>query len=322
MESTRIRSETLQTESKPGSQDDSTDPRPKTPSLDDELRVVVESVDRALLARVTGLKSAPARLVEAMRYSIESGGKRLRPALVLWSCEACGGDASKALSAALAIECVHTFSLIHDDLPAIDNDDLRRGRPTNHRVFGESTAILAGDALVALAFEILADEPWDAATAAAMTLELSRAMGAEGMIGGELADIEGESSAPSESLVRQIHEAKTARLIQCACRLGALAAGAATDDMNSLSDYGRHLGLAFQVADDLLDETGVEGRVGKRIGKDSAAGKQTYPRAMGIDASRQIAVELSRRAVAAVKCFGPRGRRLEALAQYVVERSS
>lgn len=288
----------------------------------DLLRKEADDFDRLLLNRLDRLEGVPTRLAESMRYSIAAGGKRLRPALVIWSCDACGGNKMDAMTAAMAIECVHTFSLIHDDLPAIDNDDLRRGQPTNHREFGEATAILAGDALLAFAFEVIAADVRQPDTARQMILELSRATGAAGMIGGELDDIEGERSVLAAATVGRIHVAKTARLIQCACRLGAIAANAGDTEYEALSEYGMQLGLAFQIADDLLDETGTEHEVGKRISKDSAANKQTFPRVIGVDASRRLALETAQKAELQAERLGSKASRLAALTRYVVERNS
>ncbi len=290
--------------------------------IDHELMTEAKTVSAGLISAIDAMREAPARLVEAMRYSVDAGGKRLRPVLTLWCSDLCGGDRTIAMAPAMALECVHTFSLIHDDLPAIDNDDLRRGRPTSHKVFGEATAILAGDALLTLAFELIATGVQDGDLSRRMILELARATGASGMIGGELDDIDGEAHDADAARVARIHDAKTARLIQCACRLGAVAANADEDDVAALSDYGRHLGLAFQIADDLLDETGHADKVGKRTGKDTAAGKQTYPRVIGIDATRQLGADSVEKAVCAVSRFGSKADRLVALAHYVMERSS
>jgi geranylgeranyl pyrophosphate synthase len=262
------------------------------------------------------------RLAEAMSYSFHAGGKRLRPSLVLWCCELCGGTREAAMPAALAVECVHTFSLIHDDLPALDDDDVRRGKPANHKIFGEAMAILAGDALLALAFETLAGQTAPPTVIATMTRELAAAAGWEGMIGGEAADIEGESLPPDRSRVERIHAAKTARLIAAACRLGAIAADANAASLAALGSYGHSLGLAFQAADDLLDYAGSPETLGKRTGKDAAAGKQTYPKAVGMEAARVIAAAAVEQAVTALALFGDRASRLALLARYVLERKS
>jgi geranylgeranyl pyrophosphate synthase len=287
-----------------------------------QLQEAAEGVNGALAACLSKCAGVSPRLVEAMRYSLESGGKRLRPALVLWSCELCGGEQAVAVPAAVAVECIHTFSLIHDDLPAIDDDDTRRGRPSNHTVFGEAMAILAGDGLLALAFEILARDIREPALAAAMVREVAVATGTQGMIGGECADVEGESAEPDAALVRRIHAAKTGCLIAVSCRLGAMAARAGDEEIAALDAYGRSLGLAFQEADDLLDATGDAASAGKPVGKDAGAGKQTYVRIVGIDEARRMAVAAADEAVASLAPFGPRASRLAALARYVVERPS
>ncbi len=283
------------------------------------LKTTAENVSHALDARLSKLVGFPPNLLEAMRYSL-LGGKRLRPVLVLWTCELCGGDTSWAMPAALAIECVHTFSLIHDDLPALDADDYRRGRLTNHRRFGEALAILAGDALSVLAFDIISSDVADEAVAIAMTRELSRATGGAGMIGGELMDLESETLAPDSALVASIHSAKTARLMQAACRLGGIAAGANHAKMAALSAFGHELGLAFQAVDDLLDIEGTLEETGKQTGKDTAAGKQTYPRAVGLEESRRIAAEAAERAASVLLPLGDKTGRLTALTKFVVER--
>jgi len=271
------------------------------------LAETAEGAELALRKRMADLHGWPPRLAEAVRYSLFAGGKRLRPILTLWSCQACGGEQAAAMPPAMAIECVHTFSLIHDDLPALDDDDYRRGVATSHKVFGEATALLAGDALMALAFEIVAGDVDDPATARAMTLELASATGGAGMIGGELQDIEAEAQRPDAATTEAIHAAKTARLIQSACRLGAMAAGADEERFEAVSAYGHALGLAFQIADDLLDE---------------AAGKQTMPRAVGLAESGRIAAQRVEQAVAALVPFGASGARLAALAHYAIDRKT
>ena len=268
------------------------------------------------------LKGTPPSLLEAMRYSMEAGGKRLRPILVLWACDAVGGNRANAWAAALAIECVHTFSLIHDDLPAIDNDDLRRGRPTSHVRFGEAMAILAGDALLAHAFTILSSASLKPAMTGALVAELAVATGPTGLIGGEVADIEGEKQAPDIDRVRSIHDAKTARLIQAACRMGAIAGEASPAVEDALSRFGRHLGLAFQATDDLLDVQGSGAELGKRTGKDALSGKQTYPRAVGLEAAQLIVHEAINQAIDELTPLGPAGGKLAQLARFVARRTS
>lgn len=267
-------------------------------------------------------EGTPPSLLETMRYSVEGGGKRLRPVLVLWTCDAAGGDRERAWPAALAVEFIHAFSLVHDDLPAIDNDDLRRGRPTAHVRFGEALAILAGDALLAHAFTLLSTSGLDARLASALVAELSSAAGAAGLIGGEVADIEGEKLPPDEARVFAIHSAKTARLIQSACRMGAMAADAPAPTLHALSEFGRLIGLAFQATDDLLDVQGSGAELGKRAGKDAAAGKQTYPRAVGVEAATRRVQDTITRAIDALTPLGSAGERLAQLARWIGQRTA
>jgi len=266
-------------------------------------------------------RTAP-QLVEAMRYSLLAGGKRLRPVLTLWSCEACGGESAAAIDAAIAIECVHTFSLIHDDLPALDDDDLRRSQPTCHKKFGEATAILAGDGLLTLAFEALAGAKLPAERVVALARELADATGPAGMIGGEWLDLDAEGKDLDEDDVQRIHTLKTARLIRSACRLGGISAGASREQLNALSGYGKSLGLAFQIADDVLDVEGDPARMGKRTKKDDARGKPTYPAAIGVEKSKTIMHELAKAAEEHLGVFGLEANRLRALARYVIERAA
>ena len=263
----------------------------------------------------------PARLAEAMRYSLLGGGKRLRPILSLMAAEACGGDPAVAMPAACALEMVHTYSLIHDDLPAMDDDDLRRGRPTCHKAFDEATAILAGDALLTLAFEVVARDlrPADAAVDCLRTL--AEASGMVGMVGGQMADLlaEGRTDGTLEGL-EAIHRRKTGALLNAALRLGGLAVGAPEASLRALDVYGHAVGLAFQIVDDLLDVQGDEAKLGKRVGKDSGLGKWTYPEFLGIEGSRLRARQLADEAVEALAPFGGRGDRLRALALNLLER--
>jgi len=261
------------------------------------------------------------RLWEAMRYSLLAPGKRLRPYLLCRCCELAGGTQETALPVAAAIECVHAFSLIHDDLPAMDDDDLRRGRPTCHVKFGEALAILAGDGLLALAFELMAGGAADADRAAALTRQLAAACGPAGMIGGQADDVCGEGTAPDRVLTESIHERKTARLFEAACRMGGLAAGARGAVLEALGAYGRELGRAFQIADDLLDVTANADTLGKGVAKDAAAGKQTYPRCVGIEDSRRAARAHAERAVAALASFGAPADDLRELAVFATRRS-
>ena len=256
-----------------------------------------------------------------MRYSVFAGGKRLRPALALLAAEACGADPSVALPGACALELVHTYSLVHDDLPAMDDDDLRRGRPTLHRAFDEATAILAGDALLTLAFEIVAREIRPAEAAASCVRILAAASGPAGMVGGQMADLEAETrNDATVTALEAIHRRKTGALLRASLAIGAVAAGAPEPIARALDDYGRAAGLAFQVVDDLLDVQGDEAKLGKRVGKDSNLGKWTYPGLLGVAGSREKAEELASQAAAALEPLGDRGLRLRALARHMVER--
>jgi len=258
------------------------------------------------------------RLLESVEYSTRLGGKRLRPVLVLEAGRACGKSPAAAMPAALAIEMIHTFSLVHDDLPAMDDDDLRRGHPTNHKVFGEAAAILAGDWLVTHAFELAALGGFSPAATGRIVAELSQ--GTKDMIVGQAADMAGQSAATSPELVEFIHLHKTARLIETSCRVGALAADATDDAVEALGRFGRRLGLAFQIVDDLLDCTASTEQLGKRAGKDANVSKQTFTAAFGVEASRRRAVAEARGACEALAAFGERAGRLRELAEFVVSR--
>jgi len=256
-----------------------------------------------------------------MRYSLLAPGKRLRPYLTCRCCCLAGGDEASAYPVAAAVECVHAFSLIHDDLPAMDDDDVRRGQPACHVRFGEATAILAGDALLALAFELVAGATASQRLAGLLTLELARAVGTAGMIGGQAEDLAGEQHPPDQALTELIHLRKTARLFECACRLGAMLADNEGRAREALGDYGRHLGLAFQATDDLLDATATAEQLGKPTGKDAGRGKQTLVRCVGIEESRRRAAVYVDQAVAALAPFGPQADDLRELARYVLRRA-
>lgn len=245
-----------------------------------------EGLDRLLPAAST----RPARIHEAMRYALLGGGKRLRPVLTLAAADLFGAG-HDALPVAVAIECVHTYSLVHDDLPCMDNDDLRRGRPTAHRAFDEATALLAGDALLTHAFALLAEEYADEPILAhALSRVLADAAGSQRLIGGQMADLlaEGKADVSAEEL-QFIHAQKTAAMIECALEFGGIVGGANAEDRKSLRECGRHLGLAFQITDDILDATGDSAVLGKTAGKDAKAGKFTFPRVHGVEVSRQMA---------------------------------
>jgi geranylgeranyl diphosphate synthase type II len=263
----------------------------------------------------------PATIHRAMRYSIFVGGKRLRPVLCLAAAEACGGAVSSAMPAACAVECIHTYSLIHDDLPCMDNDDFRRGKPTNHKVFGEGVAVLAGDALLTVAFEILAQaQPTSRYKTQTLVRELADAAGSRWLIGGQVADLEGEGKKINGSQLKFIHQSKTAALLTAAIRLGAMSANATAPRLAGLTVFGQSLGLAFQVIDDILDVTQTSEKLGKSAGKDIAAQKATYPAIFGLEKSRREAHRLTAQAHKALEPFGEKAATLRALADYLLER--
>lgn len=278
-------------------------------------------VDDALDHYLPRATAKPATIHKAMRYSLFAGGKRMRPALLLAAAEACGGTEAAALPHAAAVECIHTYSLIHDDLPGMDNDDLRRGKPTNHKVFGEGMAILAGDGLLTWAFEILAQAPDTRRYGTRdYVLELAQASGSLQLIAGQVADLEGEGKDLTVAQLRYIHERKTSALLRCAVRLGGMSANCTPAQLTALSDFGYHVGLAFQVIDDILDVTQTSEKLGKTAGKDVQAQKATYPRIVGLEKSKVIAAKLTRQAFAALKPFKGRAVALEALASYLLQR--
>ncbi len=263
----------------------------------------------------------PDRLREAIAYSLLAPGKRLRPLLVLMAAEACGSiEGPSTLAAACAVEMVHCYSLVHDDLPAMDDDDLRRGRPTCHKVYGDGLAILVGDALLTLAFEVLANEVRPAASAAACCGTLARAAGASALVGGQTDDLAGIDAAQDLDSLLSIHRRKTGAMFLAALKLGAITANATAAQLRALEDYGAALGVAFQISDDLLDVEGNEAALGKRVGKDAGRGKLTFPVLLGIEESRQRAVALVDEACTALAGLGQRAASLEALARYVLER--
>ncbi len=264
------------------------------------------------------------RLKEAMAYSTMAGGKRVRPLLVHATCTALGGTSEKALAAACAVELIHTYSLIHDDLPAMDDDDLRRGNPTCHKAFDEATAILAGDALLTLAFEVLADNPLLTAEARLQqTLVLSRASGAQGMIEGQARDMQSTGLSLTLEELKTLHNRKTGALIKAACSLGALAAGASDEQRNIVEEYADAIGLAFQVQDDILDVTASTEVLGKNQGSDIEQGKNTYVSLLGLEEARAEAVRLRGRALAAISSLPSETDtgQLAALAHYIIDRS-
>jgi geranylgeranyl diphosphate synthase, type II len=285
----------------------------------------VQLVQRALDEYLPATNDCPTRLVEAMRYAVFPGGKRLRPMLTLLASHVCGGAPDAALPAACAVELVHCYSLIHDDLPAMDDDDLRRGRPTCHKLFGEAMAILAGDALLTLAFEVLTRHSKSPELATVCCFELARAAGAAGMVGGQVDDIRetgGENPSPNGSIemLESMHARKTGALLRACLRLGALTAGAESKVLQALDVYGQRIGLAFQITDDLLDVQGEESAAGKRVGKDLSRGKLTFPRLLGMEASRQKANAICGEACAAIEPLGQRAELLKQLARFILER--
>ena len=293
-------------------------------TLDDYLASRRAAVDAELEQRVPRESEKPATLHAAMRYSLFAGGKRIRPILCMAAAEAVGGDADRAAKPACALELVHTYSLIHDDLPSLDNDDLRRGRPTCHKVYGEAMAILAGDALLTLAFQTLAELD-DASPEARLRMiqELSRAAGTvDGMIGGQVADLEAEGKTVEPERLAYIHRSKTGALIRAAVRIGGIHAGATADQAESLSSYGAHIGLAFQIVDDILDEVGTSDTLGKTAGKDAAQNKATFPALHGLEASRKIAEGHLQNAREVIAPLGEGALRLAQIAERIVSRTA
>ena len=292
--------------------------------LSDYLKDRKALVDAALDEALPGEANYPPVIFQAVRYSLLAGGKRLRPILCLAAAEAAGGDYRAVLPVACALEMIHTYSLIHDDLPAMDDDDLRRGRPTSHKVFGEAVAILAGDALLTEAFAQMsaADRmpriPPDRILRAVH--DIARAAGFWGMVGGQVMDIQSETAAADEETLLYIHTRKTGAMIGASVRAGAILVGAQTGEIEALAAYGRHVGLAFQIADDILNVEGDRMALGKGTGSDAVRGKLTFPQLMGLDASRIRMVDLIARGLEAIRGFGPNAEPLRAIARYVAER--
>jgi geranylgeranyl diphosphate synthase type II len=290
---------------------------PLEPYLADRCRFVDQTLDRL----IPSAETRPATIHKAMRHSLFAGGKRLRPILCLAAAEACGGSIDDAAFNAAAVECLHTYSLIHDDLPCMDDDDLRRGVPTCHKVYGEGIAVLAGDALQALAFEFVTRTPATRGhTIGDMVRELALTAGSLHLVGGQVADLEGEGKRlPLEDLL-YIHESKTAALLTCSVKLGAMSAGATAVQIDALQRFGMATGLAFQIIDDILDVTQTSEILGKSAGKDLASEKSTFPALMGLEASRTEAHRLTDAAMAALEPFGSAGARLEQLARHLLAR--
>ncbi len=289
--------------------------------LDAFLESASRDVDRKLDQLIPQASTKPSTLHRAMRYSLFAGGKRMRPAVCIAAAEACGGSRVDALAMSAALECIHTYSLIHDDLSAMDNDDFRRGKPTNHKVFGEGIAILAGDALLTQAFEILANAPVPGRyPVRTLILELARAAGSLELIAGQVADLEGEGKALTPRELKFIHEKKTSALLCASVRLGGMSANCSAGKLQALTAFGYNVGLAFQVIDDILDVTQSSEKLGKTAGKDTTAKKATYPSLVGLDESRRIAKRLTERAFNALAGFRGKAAALEALAEYLLKR--
>jgi geranylgeranyl diphosphate synthase type II len=279
-------------------------------------------IDRALDRYLPKADTNPATIHRAMRYSLFAGGKRLRPILCLASAEACRGKIKDALPLACAIECIHTYSLVHDDLPSMDNDDFRRGRPTCHKVFGEGIAVLTGDALLTLAFEIVSRaKPSARYDASTLLREIAVAAGSRKLIAGQVADLEAEGKNVKRRQLQFIHENKTAAMLRSSVRLGAMSANVDAGKLSAITRFGQRLGLAFQIIDDILDVTQTSQVLGKSAGKDAAAQKATYPAVIGLDQSRAEARRLTREAHNALSIFSDRdAEALHALANYLLER--
>jgi geranylgeranyl diphosphate synthase, type II len=290
----------------------------KLPPFFEEDRIAVD----ALLERLLPSESVqPSSIHQAMRYSVFAGGKRIRPILCLEAARIFDASDLHALYPGCAIECIHTYSLIHDDLPALDNDDLRRGKPTSHKQFGEATAILAGDGLLTLAFETIAAAPVSAERRVAMVREIATAAGTvNGMVGGQVEDLENEGKKVRPETLEYIHRSKTAALIRASVTSGALCAGASTEDVARLRRFGETIGWAFQVTDDILDVEESSAALGKTAGKDITQQKATYPAVFGLEKSHQFAEELSAKAIAELDIYGGRADRLRAIGEFLVRR--
>ncbi|MEP6710013.1 MAG: polyprenyl synthetase family protein [Verrucomicrobiota bacterium] len=285
------------------------------------LAVRQKEVDRALDRFLPKASAKPATIHKAMRYSLFAGGKRLRPILCLAVAEACEGKIGPALPLACTVECIHTYSLIHDDLPSMDNDDFRRGRPTCHKIFGDGIAVLAGDALLTIAFEIVSRaKPTSRYPMSILLRELAVAAGSQKLIAGQVADLEAEGHKTDRAQLRYIHENKTAAILTTTVRLGAMSVNADAKKLSAITKFGRALGLAFQIIDDILDVTQTSETLGKSAGKDVAAKKATYPAVIGLDESRSEAQRLTRQAHNALSIFGEKAQALHALANYLLER--
>jgi geranylgeranyl diphosphate synthase type II len=289
--------------------------------LEQYLSDLTSAVNEALHAFLPLPVAEPPTIHKAMRYSLFAGGKRMRPALCIAAAEACGGDRDNAMPMACAVECIHTYSLVHDDLPAMDNDDYRRGKLTSHKVFGEGIAILAGDALLTQAFEIIVQaKARPRYSHQNMVLELARTAGSRELIAGQVADLEAEGKKISVKELQYIHECKTSALLCASVRLGGMSANCTEEQLEALTHFGFNVGLAFQVIDDILDITKSSKQLGKTAGKDAAAQKATYPSVVGLEKSRKAAAELTATAFSALAPFKGKAVALEALANHLLHR--
>ncbi len=298
-------------------------PNSLTFDLEKYTRNQVRRVDQALGKFLPSANTKPSTIHQAMRYSLFAGGKRIRPILTLAAAEACGGSSSEAMPLACAVECIHTYSLIHDDLPSMDNDDYRRGQPTSHKVFGEGTAILAGDALLTQAIEIAVQaKGWPRYSHADLIREITTTAGSLQLIAGQVADLEATGKDLTLQQLRFIHERKTSALLTCSVRLGGMSANCTANKLNALTAFGNHVGLAFQVIDDILDVTKTTKQLGKTAGKDQMTSKATYPAIVGLEKSRDIAKQLTSKSFAALKTFRGKAKALEAIARYLLRREN
>lgn len=291
--------------------------------MKEKLKEQIALID-AHLDKYLAPKDNPQGIIyEAMRYSVFAGGKRLRPVLMLMTCEMCGGDINEVMPFACALEMIHTYSLIHDDLPAMDNDDLRRGMPTSHKKFGEATAILAGDALLTKAFEVVSQYSGSETARAMRAINiLAVSAGTEGMIGGQIVDMESENKTITLDELRYLHLNKTGAIIRSACAIGALMSGADETEIQAVDEFAKNLGIAFQIQDDILDVEGTEEELGKPIGSDAEENKNTYVSLLGAEKSRELSLSYSEKAKKALETFGENAEFLRELTDYLTERKS
>lgn len=291
--------------------------------MKEQLKKYTDIVDKQLDKYLDPKDNPQGIIYEAMRYSVFAGGKRLRPVLMLLTCEMCGGDINEVLPFACALEMIHTYSLIHDDLPAMDNDDLRRGKPTSHKQFGEATAILAGDALLNKAFEVVSQYSGNNSDRAIKAINiLAVSSGTEGMIGGQIVDMQSEGRDITLDELRYLHLNKTGAIIRSACKIGAVMSGADSVKIKAVDEFSKNLGIAFQIQDDILDVTGTEAELGKPIGSDAEEGKNTYVSLLGLQKSKDMSEEYSKKAKQALDIFGEKANTLKELTDYLTDRRS